>query len=374
MEKVLVTGGAGFIGSHIVDLLVEEGHKVYVLDALEEQVHRGRKTAPEYLNPEAEFVRGDVRDKKLVDKLVSKVDAVIHEAALVGVGQSMYQIDRYVLNNDGSTGALLQAVVEHRERIRKIIVASSMSIYGEGRYVCPKCGPIAPRTRREEQLVAHRWELECEKCRSVAKPMPTDETKPLICESIYAITKKTTEELCLVTGAAYKIPTVALRYFNVYGPRQALSNPYTGLLAIVASRVLNGKAPIIFEDGEQSRDFVSVKDVARANLLALKWKGKGQEVFNIGTGRPLTVNQVVAAVSRGLNGKQSPVVTGKFRAGDIRHCYAEVKKAEKLLGFKAAVRFEEGLPEFLDWAREEEGVLDLAERCLGELESKGLVK
>jgi len=374
MEKVLVTGGAGFIGSHIVDLLVQNGCKVYVLDELEAQVHRGRKTAPEYLHPKAEFIYGDARDKKLVDKLVSGVDAVIHEAALVGVGQSMYQIDRYVMNNDGSTGALLQAVVEHRDRIKKIIVASSMSIYGEGRYVCPKCGPIAPGTRREEQLLAHRWELECEKCGSIAKPAPTDEAKPLICESIYAVTKKTTEELCLVTGAAYKIPTVALRYFNVYGPRQALSNPYTGLLAIVASRVLNGKAPLIFEDGGQSRDFVSVKDVARANLLALNWKGKGQEVINIGTGRPLTVNQVVAAVSKGLNGKQTPIITGKFRAGDIRHCCAEVKKAEKILGFKARVKFEDGFPEFLDWAKEEEGVLDLAERSLVELESKGLVK
>ena len=374
MDKVLVTGGAGFIGSHIVDLLVESGYKVYVIDDLEPQVHGKVKTAPEYLNPKAEFVYGDARDKKLVNRLVGKVDAVIHEAALVGVGQSMYQVDRYVLNNDGTTGALLQAVVDHRDRIKKIIVASSMSIYGEGRYICPKCGAVAPKTRGEAQLNAHRWEMECENCGSVCKPAPTDEEKRTICESIYAITKKTTEELCLVSGAAYKIPTVALRYFNVYGPRQALSNPYTGLLAIVASRVLNKKPPIIFEDGSQSRDFVNVKDIARANLAALKWEGKGQEVVNIGTGRPLAINQAVDAVVKGLDGKEKPMITGRFRAGDIRHCYADVRKAEKLFGFKASVKFEEGLPEFLDWAREEEGVLDLAERCLGELESKGLVK
>jgi dTDP-L-rhamnose 4-epimerase len=372
--KVLVTGGAGFIGSHIVDLLLEDGHKVFVLDDLEPQVHRGAKSAPGYLNPKAEFHYGDCRDKKLVDKLVGKADAVIHEAALVGVGQSMYQVDRYVINNDDSTAVLLQSVVEHRERIKKIIVASSMSIYGEGRYICPKCGPIAPKTRGEKQLEKHRWELECEVCGSVCKPAPTDEAKRTICESVYAVTKKTTEELCIVIGTAYKIPTVALRYFNVYGPRQALSNPYTGLLAIVASRVLNGKAPIIFEDGEQSRDFVNVKDIAAANLAALNWTGKGQEVINIGTGRALTVNEAVAAVVGGLDGKEPPLITGRFRTGDIRHCYADVSRAKKILGFKARIKFEKGLPEFLDWAREEEGVLDLADRCLGELEAKGLVK
>jgi len=372
--KVLVTGGAGFIGSHIVDLLVENGFEVSVIDDLEPQVHLGRKTAPEYLNPKAEFVYGDARDKKLIGQLVSRVDAVVHEAALVGVGQSMYQVDRYVMNNDGATAVLMQSVVDHRHRIKKIVVASSMSIYGEGRYICPKCGPVAPKTRSEAQLQGHRWELECEKCGSGLRPAATDEAKPTICESIYAITKKTTEELCLVTAAAYKIPAVALRYFNVYGPRQALSNPYTGLLAITASRVLNKKPPIIFEDGEQTRDFVNVKDIARANLLALKWNGQGQEVINIGTGRALSVNQVVAEVIKGLEGKETPVITGRFRAGDIRHCYADVKRAKEILGFQAQIKFEDGLPEFLEWAREEEGVLDLAERCLGELEAKGLVK
>ncbi len=206
MEKVLVTGGAGFIGSHIVDVLLAEGYHVIALDNLEPQVHGGRKTAPEYFNPKAEFVCGDARDKKLVDGLVARVDAVVHEAALVGVGQSMYEVDRYVLNNDGSSAVILQSVVEHRDRIKKLLTASSMSIYGEGRYLCPKCGPVAPKTRSEKQLLDHRWELECENCGSVLKPAPTDEGKQTICESIYAITKKTTEELFLVTGVAYKIP------------------------------------------------------------------------------------------------------------------------------------------------------------------------
>jgi len=374
MDKVLVTGGAGFIGSHIVDLLIGEGFKVYVLDNLEEQVHQGRKGPPDYLNPKAEFIYGDVKDKKIVDKLVAQVDAVIHESALVGVGQSMYQVDRYVMNNDVSSAVLLQSVIEHRERIKKLVVASSMSIYGEGRYICPKCGAVSPRTRKKEQLEKRRWELECEGCGSILKPAPTDEAKPTICESVYAITKKTSEELFLVIGETYQIPTVAFRYFNVYGPRQALSNPYTGLLAITASRVVNAKPPIIFEDGNQTRDFVNVKDVARANLLALKWQGPGQVVLNVGTGRALSVNQVVNQVVAGLNGKESPQVTGMFRAGDIRHCYADTRSAEEVLGFKAEVKFEEGILEFLDWVKEEEGVLDLAERCFLELEEKGLVK
>jgi len=374
MKKVLVTGGAGFIGSHIVDVLLENGYEVVVLDNLEQQVHGKRKTAPDYLNRNAEFIYGDVRDKKLVDSIVSRVDAVIHEAALVGVGQSMYEIDRYVLTNDGASAVLLQSVIDHRERIQKLIVASSMSIYGEGRYICPKCGPVAPRTRKESQLLAHRWEMECENCGSVLKPAATDEDKPTICESIYAITKKTTEELFIVTGTAYKIPTVALRYFNVYGPRQALSNPYTGLLAITASRVLNKKAPIIFEDGLQTRDFVNVKDVARANLSALEWEGKDQVVLNVGTGRALSVMDVVNAVIKGLDGKEPPMVTGYFRVGDIRHCYSDPSRAKKIIGFEPRIKFEDGILEFLDWAREEEGVMDLADKCLKELQSKGLIK
>ena len=374
MERVLVSGGAGFIGSHIVDLLVSEGYQVVVIDNLEPQVHGEERKKPEYLNPEAEFIFGDMRDKELVDSVVSRVDAVIHQSALVGVGQSMYQVDRYVLGNDGSSAVLLQSVIEHRDKIKKLVVASSMSIYGEGRYICPKCGPVAPGTRKLEQLLERKWELVCDTCGNELKPAPTDEAKPTICESVYAVTKKTTEELFLVVGGAYQIPTVALRYFNVYGPRQALSNPYTGLLAIVASRVLNKKPPIIFEDGNQTRDFVNVRDIARANLLALRWQGEGQVVVNIGTGRALSVNEAVWGVINGLDGKVEPEITGRFRVGDIRHCYADTRRAKEILGFEAEIKFEQGVGEFLDWARKQEGVLDLADRCLRELEERGLVK
>ncbi len=373
MERVLVTGGAGFIGSHIVDLLLEEGYEVRVLDSLESQVHSDTDKPPEYLNPAVEFIKGNVLDREVLAKSLQGVSAVIHEAAAVGVGQSMYQIYHYVLQNDGGTAALLDAVVERRDTIKKVIVASSMSAYGEGKYMCDKCGPISPSTRSVEQMQHGDWELKCS-CGQTVKPIPTDEEKPLRCESVYAISKKVTEEYALVVGNAYDIPTVALRYFNVYGPRQALSNPYTGLLAIVASRVLNKQPPIIFEDGGQIRDFINVRDVARANLAALRWQGKGTVAVNVGTGKTRNVIQVASTVRDGLGQSMDLEVTGQFRAGDIRHCYSDPSMAKEILGFEAEIPFEQGIVPFLDWASEEEGVLDLAGQCLGELKSKGLVK
>jgi len=373
MEKVLITGGAGFIGSHVADLLIEKGYRVAVLDNLEEQVHGKTDKAPDYLNPEVEFIRGDVRDREKLDRALQGVTMVCHQAAKVGVAQSMYEIESYVHGNDCVTAALLQAVVDRREKIKKIVVASSMSIYGEGRYRCLEHGLVAPKVRSDRQLEKHEWELKCE-CGKVLDPAPTDEEKPRVCESVYAVGKKTTEELALVVGRSYGIPALALRYFNVYGPRQALSNPYTGLLAIVASRVLNKKPAIIFEDGKQLRDFTDVSDIARANLAALEWEGEGTVAVNVGTGRALSVMEVAEKVREGLGGDLAPVVEGKFRSGDIRHCYADTKKCREVLGFEAATRFEQGLPRFLDWSSEEEGVKDLVEKGVGELKEKGLIK
>ena len=234
MEKVLITGGAGFIGSHITDLLLEKGYEVKVLDSLDKQVHGEDGKLPDYLNPEIEFIKGDVRDRQALDRALDGVTMVCHQAAMVGVAQSMYEIEDYVSGNDLVTAALLQAIVDRGpDKIKKLTVASSMSIYGEGRYKCPKCGLIAPSVRSDEQLKEKHWDLRCG-CGEIVEAVPTDEGKTRISESVYAIGKKTTEDLCLVVGRAYGIPTVALRYFNVYGPRQALSNPYTGLLAIVA--------------------------------------------------------------------------------------------------------------------------------------------
>src|SRR5687768_11767093 len=261
--NILVTGGAGFIGSHLVDALVAAGHRVRVLDLLVSQVHG--ENSPQYLHPEAEFIHGDVCDTALLHTALDGIDAVYHEAAEVGVGQSMYEIQRYVRANDMGTAALLEVLVERRQPLRKLIVASSMSIYGEGAYTCSVCGVVAPQLRPAEQLRERRWELECSACQAKLSPRPTPEDKPLFPTSVYAITKQDQEQFCLVVGRAYGIPTVALRYFNVYGPRQALSNPYTGVCAIFSSRLLNDQPPMIFEDGEQTRDFVHVSDIVQAN-------------------------------------------------------------------------------------------------------------
>lgn len=285
--KILVTGGAGFIGSHIVDLLIERGYSVRILDNIEFQVHRGN--IPEYLNPNAEFLQGDIRNKEDIKEALKDVDVVFHMAAAVGVGQSMYEIERYVHTNTLGTALLWDVIVNEKRRIKKFIVASSMSNYGEGAYECKDCGSVSPKLRSIEQLKRKEWEMFCPKCGKVARPIPTPEEKPLESASVYSITKKDEEELSLVIGKAYDIPTIALRYFNVYGVRQALSNPYTGAVAIFSSRIMNGNPPLIFEDGNQLRDLVNVKDVARASVLAMENESLGFEVLNVGTGKPTSI-------------------------------------------------------------------------------------
>jgi dTDP-L-rhamnose 4-epimerase len=266
--NILVTGGAGFIGSHLVDALVEKGHRVRILDSIVEQVH-GREI-PEHLNKDAEFIRADVCDAEAVKKALEGIDAVYHEAAEVGVGQSMYEIVRYVKANDLGTAVLLEEMIKRRDQFKKLVVASSMSIYGEGAYVCDGCDEkVYPQLRSNAQLDAHEWELKCGECGGDLKPVGTTEEKPLFPTSVYAVSKQDQEQYCLSVGRAYKIPTVALRYFNVYGTRQALSNPYTGVCAIFSARLMNDERPVIFEDGRQSRDFVHVSDIVKANLLAL---------------------------------------------------------------------------------------------------------
>ncbi|HPJ73102.1 MAG TPA: SDR family NAD(P)-dependent oxidoreductase, partial [bacterium] len=255
--KILVTGGAGFIGSFIVDALVREGHRVRIFDNIEPQVHPGGK-APDYLNPEAEFVRADVRDYEALARAVEDVEIVFHEAAMVGVGQSMYQISRYMEVNTLGTANLLDILVNRPNRVRKLIVPSSMSTYGEGAYRCAACGIVSPPLRTEEQMASGDWEVHCPVCGAVAVPVPTPETKLQEINSIYALAKKDQEEMVLNIGVTYRIPVVALRYFNVFGPRQSLSNPYTGVAAIFMSRLKNDHPPVVFEDGLQSRDFISV--------------------------------------------------------------------------------------------------------------------
>ncbi|HWP44937.1 MAG TPA: NAD-dependent epimerase/dehydratase family protein, partial [Blastocatellia bacterium] len=301
------------------------------------------------------------------------IDAVYHEAAEVGVGQSMYEIQRYVRANDLGTAALLEALVARRDRIRKLVVASSMSIYGEGAYVCRSCGPACPQLRPTAQLLARNWEVECPGCGASLDPAATSEDKPLFPTSIYAVTKQDQEQFCLVVGRAYNIPTVALRYFNVYGPRQALSNPYTGVCAIFSSRLLNDQRPVVFEDGRQTRDFVHVSDIVQANLLALETGAADYQAVNVGTGRPTSINQVARMLAEGLGKDLQPEIVGKYREGDIRHCVADISRARRLLGYEPKVTLDRGIPELLEWVRRQEASDRVAE-ATAELEAHQLVR
>jgi dTDP-L-rhamnose 4-epimerase len=367
-RKVLVTGGAGFIGSHLVDALLAEGDEVTVVDMLVPQVHGARVTQPRFLPKDVHFFRADLCDDKLWADALSGVDAVVHLAAEVGVGQSMYEIVRYVRANTLGTAVLLQALLRHKDHIRKLVVASSMSVYGEGAYECPQCGLMYPKLRSLEQLQRRDWEMHCTRCGGVAHPVPTSEDKPLYPTSIYAITKRDHEEMCLTFGQAYGVPAVALRFFNVYGPRQALSNPYTGVAAIFSARLLNGKPPLVFEDGLQARDFVHVSDIVQAILLALRSSAADYDVFNVGTGRPFTVLDVAHALARGIGVDIAPQMVNQFRAGDIRHCYADISKIRRVLSYKPRVRFEDGVHELVAWIRQEPATdrVDLAYRELAE--------
>ena len=372
---MLVTGGAGFIGSHLVDALVERGDRVRVLDSLDPQVHGDDATSPSLIAGHVdagrvEFIRGDVTDPTVVETALEGVDTVFHQAAAVGVGQSMYRIADYVRANSLGGAVLLEAMVERRDALRRVVVASSMSIYGEGSYGCEEHGEVAPPLRDTPQLAAGDWEMHCPVCDRPVEPRPTPESKALQPTSVYAVTKRDHEELFLSVGAAYDIPTVALRYFNVYGPRQSLSNPYTGVAAIFASRLLNDRPPLIFEDGRQSRDFVHVRDIVAANLRALESDAAIGGAYNIGTGRSLDLRTMVDALRERLGGPE-PEYVGRFRQGDIRHCYADTTRAEKDLGFEAQIAFEDGIDDLAAWAREQEPE-DRVDVAAGELEEAGL--
>jgi dTDP-L-rhamnose 4-epimerase len=368
--RVLVTGGAGFIGSHLVRRLVERGDEVVVLDSLESQVHGG---AAPVVPAGVAFVEGSVGDAGRADQALQGVDCVIHLAAAVGVGQSMYEIARYVDVNTLATASFLERLVSGPSKPRRLVVASSMSIYGEGEYECPEHGSVAPRPRSEEQLAARRWECLCPACGKELRPIPTSENKPLIPTSVYAITKRDHEELCLVTAPAYGIGAVALRFFNVYGPGQALSNPYTGAAAIFSSRLLNDRPPLVFEDGEQSRDFVHVSDIVEALLLALESDAAVGHAINIGSGRPVTINELAQLLARRLDKTIEPDFPGTYRVGDIRHCFSDSSKAADLLGFRASVRLEDGISELTNWVRSQTAE-DQVDAAAAELVARGLAR
>ena len=348
-QRILVTGGAGFVGSHTVDALVRAGHSVRVFDNLTEQVHASGK--PGYLNPNVEFHRGDMRDIEAVRKAVDGIDIVFHLAAAVGVGQSMYEIARYMEVNTQGNANLLQALLDKKLKLQKLIVASSMSIYGEGQYHCDEHGIVAPPPRPTQQLRNKEWEVACPECGRPLNPVATCEEKPLQCTSIYALSKKDQEEMTLLFGRTYGLPVVTMRYFNIYGTRQALSNPYTGVAAIFGARLLNNKPPVIFEDGKQMRDFVSVYDIVQANLLAMERREADGLALNIGSGQPITIHEVAQVLTDELERKVAAEITGKYRAGDIRHCYADISLARRILGYEPRNNFRRGVAELVEWLR-----------------------
>ncbi len=371
-DTVLVTGGAGFIGSHLVDRLVDEGRAVVVIDSLEPQVHRGSQG---FRNPGGRYLEGSIHDREALGRVLDGVGAVVHLAAQVGVGQSIYEMSRYVGDNTLGTVTLLEEVARRKDQIGTLVVASSMSIYGEGQYRCNVCDTDdAEVVRTLESLRAREWEPVCRRCSSPVRPLPTRETKRLKCESVYAITKRDQEELCLVFGRAYGIRVVALRFFNVYGPRQSLSNPYTGVAAIFSSRLLNGQPPEVFEDGLQSRDFIHVSDVAQAIYLALSNPEVGDVALNVGTGLATSVLDVAHVLAEELGVEIGSKIINRFRHGDVRHCSADPTQARALLGFEARVGFQEGMGELAGWIREASpAAVDLTQRAVEELAERGLV-
>jgi dTDP-L-rhamnose 4-epimerase len=371
--RVLITGGAGFIGSHLADRLLADGHEVRALDNLDSQVHPDGER-PDYLDPAVDLHVGDVRDHEAVAHALDGVEAVYHFAAAVGVGQSMYEIERYTSVNSIGAAVVLEEVVERREAIRKLVVASSMSIYGEGQYRNPRTGEsgIAPGLRPESQLAAKQWDVLGDDGGPLERE-PTSEAKPLRPTSVYAINKRDHEELFLSVGAAYGIPAVALRFFNVYGVRQALSNPYTGVAAIFSSRLLNDRPPVVYEDGHQTRDFIDVRDLVRGCALALTSDGADGRTLNLGTGKPTSILEVARTIAAGLGKEIEPEIVEKYRAGDIRHCYGDTRLAEELLGFRSEIAFDDGMRDLLEWLEGQEAV-DAVDAAREELAARGLAR
>lgn len=369
-RKILVTGGAGFIGSHLVDGLIAKGYRVRILDNLYKQIHPTGKL-PSYLNKKAEFIRGDVTRRSDWLKSLKEVDAVFHFAAAVGVGQSMYEVEHYVRVNSLGTAVLLDILANTRQTVKKIVVAASMSSYGEGSYKCGRCGVVKPPLRNEARLAIRDFNVYCPSCNQIVTPVSTSEDTRQNSNSIYAIGKKEQEEMVLNIGTAYNIPAVALRYFNVYGTRQSLSNPYNGVAAIFMSRIKNGKPPLINEDGLQTRDFIHVRDVTLANIAALENDMSNYQIFNVGSGRPVSIKEVAQMLISIYKSDVRPEITYKVRKLDVKHCFADISKITALLGWHPTVDLNEGLRELIKWGKQEKAV-DKVDLAMKELEKRGL--
>lgn len=372
MSRVLVTGGAGFVSSHLVDSLLAAGDEVRILDNLDPLAHPSGRP-PAHLAPGAELVVGDLRAAADVEAALEGVDRVFHLGGIVGNGESMVNVRNAIDSNSGGTATLLEAVIARRDVIRRVVVASSMVVYGEGSYRCAEHGLVEPGVRPTAQLRERRWEPVCPICGHELEPVPVTEDRPLRPVSVYGISKRDTEELALVLGEAYGFEAVALRYLNIYGPRQALGNPYTGVAAIFSARLLGGRAPRVFEDGAQIRDLVHVSDVIAATLAAMDAPKAPGHALNVCTGRRIRISELAAKLCDLLAPELEPEITGEFRAGDIRHCFADPALARELLGFEAKVRIEDGLPELVRWVAAQTDVSERGDEALEGLRRAGLV-
>lgn len=367
-RRALITGGAGFIGSHVADELLSRGFAVRVLDALLPQLHGPERRRPAYLDANIELIPGDIRDREVVRRALEGVDVVVHLAARIGVGQSMYEVAEYTSVNNHGTAVLLEALIA--QPVERLVVASSMTIYGEGRYRDPEERIYDHVQRTQDQLARDDWEPRTSNGRELF-PVPTPETKIPSIASLYALSKYDQECMSLLVGSAYQIPTVVLRFFNVYGPRQVLANPYTGLLAMFAARLLTGSPPLVFEDGLQRRDFVHVRDVAMACRLALEVDAAVGGIFNIGSGQTLTIGEVAERMGRVMGHPIFPKTTGKHQIGDIRHCTADIGLARGVLGYQPQIDVDAGLTELADWLAKQDSV-NRIETMRAELAARGL--
>ena len=376
MANILITGGAGFIGSNLALQLLSRGHRLRIMDNLSEQIHGDYTNSPLYQSiiGKVEFIKGDVRERTDWEKCLAGQEIVVHLAAETGTGQSMYEIEKYVDVNVKGTGIMLDILANQEHSIQKVVVASSRSIYGEGKYECKEHGVVYPGNREDKLLADAQFEPTCPTCREEVRLLFTDEESKIHPSSIYGITKQNQEQMVLVACKSIGIAAVALRYQNVYGPGQSLTNPYTGILSIFSTRLLNQNPINVFEDGKESRDFVYIDDVVAATIACIERDAANHQVFNVGSGEVTSVAQVAAALKAAYQSEVEVSVSGDYRLGDIRHNVADISKARDILGFKPQVMFEEGIKRFSDWVKQQEVEEDKYEASLEEMKRKGLMK
>lgn len=373
-KKILITGGAGFIGSNLSLKLIEKGYEVTVLDNLSPQIHGSYSPLYESIKNKVNFIKGTVLSYDDWKKALDGVDVVVHLAAETGTGQSMYEIEKYTDVNIKGTSIFLDILANEKHSVKKMIVASSRSIYGEGKYDCPKCGIVYPNERKDEDMAKEDFAVKCPKCGENAELLATDEESKIHPSSIYGITKQVQEQMFLVMGKSLSIPAVAFRYQNVYGAGQSLSNPYTGILSIFSTRIKNGNNINIFEDGKESRDFVYVDDVVEATILGIEKDEANYEVFNVGLGVGIDVNTVANTLVKAYDSSSKITISGNYRLGDIKDNYADLKKIKSKLGFEPKISFEEGIKRFTKWVNAQEVVEDKYEKSIEEMKEKGLYK